>query len=174
MAAAESCRAFLQGDNICLPPLEVPFYFAVRQDLFDSIPDTALTLAAPLIAYWGLSLLFHCLDISGWKWLDKYRIHESDEVKSRNRATRSEVFWAVILQHIVQTVLGYFWLSEVPRISAAACRSEMITVAKALVYAAKLVLGAQSGEAFLQRRGAEVTHWLYWWGIPAVQLVFAL
>lgn len=174
MTPADPCRAFLDGENICLPPLEAPFYYAMRQNIFDSVPDTTLTLAAPLVAYWTLSLLFHCLDISGWKWLDKYRIHESEEIKSRNIATRSEVIRAVILQHIVQTMLGYFWLSEVPRISAAICRREMEGVAKALVYMTKLVLGSHAGEAFLQRRGAEVTHWLYWWGIPAVQLLFGL
>jgi len=174
MTAADPCHTFWDGENICLAPLEPPFYYAMRQNIFDSVPDTALTLAAPLVAYWTLSLLFHCLDVSGWKWLDKYRIHESAEITSRNIATRSEVIRAVVYQHIVQTILGYFWLSEVPRISAAACRSEMEVVAKALVYTTKLVLGSHAGETFLQRRGAEVTHWLYWWGIPAVQLLFAL
>ncbi|KAL4072943.1 fatty acid hydroxylase superfamily-domain-containing protein [Scleroderma yunnanense] len=174
MTVPDPCRSFLDGENICLPPLRTPFYFTMRQNIFDSVPDTALTLAAPLVAYWGLSLLFHCLDVSGWRWLDKYRIHESEEITSRNRATRSEVVWAVVLQHIIQTILGYLWLSEAPPISAATCHREMSTVAKTLVNVTKLLVGSHAGEDFLQRRGAEVTHWLYWWGIPAVQILFAL
>ncbi|KAG6334435.1 hypothetical protein ID866_4656 [Astraeus odoratus] len=159
----------------CLPePLRDQTFSALLKNIFDSVPDTILTVAAPLVAYWTLSLVFHLLDISGWKWLDKYRIHESKEVTSRNRATRSEVFWAVILQHAVQTILGYFWLSNPPHISVAKCQNEMEAVAKALVRTMRWILGSHTAEAFLQRRGAELTHWLYWWGIPAAQVIFAL
>ena len=121
--------AELAGDNICLPPLEVPFYFIMRQDLFDSISDTALTLVALLVTYWYCRFYFTVLTHLVGQ-IPNPRIRR---VTSRNRATRSGVFWAVILQCIIQTVL---------HISAVACRSEVTTIAKALVYATKLVLDA--------------------------------
>lgn len=167
-------RAFLTGETVCLPPMKIPFYFAVRQDLLDGIPDTYLALAAPVLAYWLLSLVFHCLDISGWQWLDKYRIHESEEVKSKNLATPGEVAWAVVCQHITQTVLGFAWLSESSEISVARCQSEMENLGRTLVSVVRHVMGEERGLKFLELWGPEMTHWLYWWGIPAVQILFAL
>ncbi|KAH7890680.1 fatty acid hydroxylase superfamily-domain-containing protein [Phlebopus sp. FC_14] len=169
-----TCQAFLDGEKICLPSLRVPFYFVMRQNLFDCVSDTILALAAPVVAYWTMSLFFHCLDMSGWKWLDKYRIHESAEVKSRNLASRSDVVWAVVLQHTIQTVLGYYWLSESLPISAAKCQREMEAVGKTLVRLVRWTVGREVGDYFLQLRGAEITHWLYWWGIPAAQVLFSL
>ncbi|KIJ61981.1 hypothetical protein HYDPIDRAFT_115123 [Hydnomerulius pinastri MD-312] len=174
VAMNSTCPAFVDGENICLPPLKVPFYFAMRQNLLDGIPDTILALAAPVITYWVMSIFFHCLDISGWHWLEKYRIHESAEIKSRNRATRSDVIWAVVLQHILQTGLGYYWLSEPPHISVSRCMVEMEAVGKTLVRLVRWAAGPEAGEYFLELRGAEMTHWLYWWGIPAAQVLFSL
>ena len=169
-----TCTAFVDGEDICLPPLNVPFYFTIRQNLFDSIPDNILALAAPIVAYWTMSLFFHCLDMSNWTWLDKHRIHESDEVKSRNRATRSQVFWAVILQHTLQTLLGYYWLSDPPKMSLAKCTMEMEAVGKTLAHLVRWAVGPNAANTFLVHRGADITHWLYWWGIPAAQLLFSL
>ncbi|KIJ20767.1 hypothetical protein PAXINDRAFT_106468 [Paxillus involutus ATCC 200175] len=169
-----TCPAFVDGANICLPPLKVPFYFAMRRNLFDSVPDNILALVAPIVAYWVMSLFFHYLDGSGWSWLDKYRIHESKEVISRNRATRSEVIWAVVIQHTIQTLLGYYWLSEPPHISASRCIMEMEAAGKGLVQLVRWAVGPKAGEYFLELWGAEITHWLYWWGIPAAQLLFSL
>ncbi|KAG0705584.1 fatty acid hydroxylase superfamily-domain-containing protein, partial [Suillus ampliporus] len=111
-----------------------------------------------------MSLLFHCLDISGSKWLDKYRIHESEEVKSRNLATHWEVVWAVIV-HILHKLC---W------ISVARCQSEMEDLGRTLVLVMRSLLGEETAMKFLELRGPEMTHWLYWWGIPAAQILFAL
>lgn len=172
--ANSTCTPFIDGDNICLPPLRVPFYFTMRQNLFDSVPDNIVALAAPVVAYWTMSLFFHYIDMSNWTWLDKYRIHESDEVKSRNRATRSQVFWAVILQHTFQTLLGYYWLSNPPEISPSRCITEMEAVGRTLVRLVRWVVGPDAGNPFLELRGADITYSLYWWGIPAAQLLFSL
>lgn len=169
-----TCTSFVDGENICLPHLKVPFYFAMRQNLLDNIPDNILAIMAPVVAYWSMSLFFHCLDMSGWTWLDKYRIHESEEVKLRNRATRLQVVWAVIVQHTLQTMLGYYWLSDPPMISPAKCTTELEAVGKTLVRLVRWMVGPDVGNYFLELRGADVTHWLYWWGIPAAQLLFSL
>lgn len=172
--ANSTCTTFIDGETICLPPLEVPFYFTMRQNLVGSVPDNILALAAPVAAYWSMSLFFHCLDTSGWTWLDKYRIHESVEVKSRNRATRSQVIWAVILQHTLQTALGCYWLSDPPKISPSKCVMEMEAVGWTLVRLVRWAIGPDVGNYLLELRGADITYWLYWWGIPAAQLLFSL
>lgn len=169
-----TCPSFVTGETVCLPPVKIPFYFSLRQNIFDGIPDTHIALAAPVLAYWLLSFVFYCLDISGWKWLDKYRIHESEEVKSRNLATRWEVARAVLLQHATQTVLGLAWLIESPEISVARCQSEMEALGRTLVWVVRHLLGEETGMKFLEQRGPGMTHWLYWWGIPAAQMLFAL
>lgn len=172
--AKSTCTTFADGANTCLPPLKVPFYFAMRQNLFDSVPDNILALAAPIVAFWSMSLFFHCLDMSGWTWLDKYRIHELDEVKSRNRPARSQVFWAVVLQHTMQAVLGYLWLSDSPMISPSKCMVEMAAVGKTLARLVRWTFGPDAGNYLMEHRGADITYWLYWWCIPAAQLFFSL
>lgn len=169
-----TCTTFVDGENICLPALKVPFYFTMRQDLLDGVPDNIMALVAPVVAYWSMSLFFHCLDMSGWTWLDKYRIHESDEVKSRNRATRSQVCWAVVLQHTLQTALGYYWLSDPPKMSLSKCVMEMEAVGGTLARLVRWAVGPDAGNYFLELRGADITYWLYWWGIPAAQVLFSL
>jgi len=169
-----ACRTFLTGESVCLPPIKVPFYFAVRQNLLDGIPDVYIALAVPVLAYWSMSLVFHGLDISGWRWLDKYRIHESEEIKSKNLATLGEVVRAVVIQHIMQTVLGLAWLSEPAEISITRCQSEMEHLGRTLAWVVQRVMGEETGLNFLNLWGPEATHWLYWWGIPAAQILFAL
>ncbi|KAH7927874.1 hypothetical protein BV22DRAFT_1006187 [Leucogyrophana mollusca] len=169
-----TCRSFFDGQNICLPLTEIPFYYTLRQNILPGLSDTILALAAPVVAYWSMSLFFHFLDCSGWKWLDKYRIHESVEVKSRNLASHSDVIWAVVIQHIIQTILGYLWLTEPPEISHVRCQREMEAVGGSLVMMARRLMGDDSATRFLEARGAAMTHWLYWWGIPAFQIGFSL
>ncbi|OAX35449.1 hypothetical protein K503DRAFT_773471 [Rhizopogon vinicolor AM-OR11-026] len=59
-----TCSTFSIGETVCLPPIQIPFYFVVRKNLLDGIPDTYVAFAAPVLAYWIVSLTFYCLDIS--------------------------------------------------------------------------------------------------------------
>lgn len=159
-----------------------PFYYSPRPRLVDDIPDHWLTLASPIIAYWSLSLFFHFLDTSGWKWIDKYRIHDSEEVKKRNLVSRSGVVIAVIFQQIIQTLMGYVWLDEEVTGNAAA------EIVKGLQQWERLVkpvveafLGFVGGYAGLGLRPAskdvlvaEVTYFVYWWGVPSFQFFCAM
>ncbi|KAG2141300.1 fatty acid hydroxylase superfamily-domain-containing protein [Suillus clintonianus] len=169
-----TCPAFVTGDTVCLPPIEIPFYFSLRQNIFDGIPDTYVALAAPVLTFWLMSLVFHCLDISRWRWLDKYRIHESEEVESRNLATPWEIGRAIIFQNVMQTLVGLAWLTESPEISVIRCQSEMEGLGRTLVFVVRYLLGEETGIKILELQGAQMTHWLYWWGIPAAQILFAL
>ncbi|KAJ5523696.1 hypothetical protein N7494_010346 [Penicillium frequentans] len=86
-----------------LPPL--PSYtLSVRQPVLAPIPDNVLALALPIIAYWGLSMVYHFIDVYGY--FEQYRLHTPAEVLKRNRVTRWEVVRDVILQQVVQTIAG--------------------------------------------------------------------
>ncbi|KAI0272613.1 hypothetical protein BC834DRAFT_840846 [Gloeopeniophorella convolvens] len=86
-----------------------PFYYSPAKSLVPWLSDPVLAAIAPLPAYWLTSALFHLFDLSSSKWLERHRIHDSAEVAARNLATRSQVFWAVLFQQALQTVLGLLW-----------------------------------------------------------------
>ncbi|KAH9840113.1 sphingosine hydroxylase [Rhodofomes roseus] len=151
-----------------------PFYYSPQADLFDWCPDTLVALAAPVIAYWVSSIFFHILDISAWKWLDKYRIHESAEVKSRNLVTRAEVIRAVILQQIVQTLIGYWYMEEEPSGALVDHLGNMLRLEPALTRTLIWTLGEKLGARVLDRDGAQLLYAVYWWAIPVARFFFGM
>lgn len=168
------CLLNFDGQRICYQSNDVPFYHTDRVDIFTGLPDTILALVAPVLAYWSLSLFFHILDMSEWKWLDKYRIHESAEVQSRNLATRSQVVWAVIIQQAIQTMLGYVWVDEKPLVTPAMRRQQIDSVGVWVVKAVQTILGGEMGSTLLQEKGTDLVYFVYWWGIPIAQFVTAM
>ncbi|AET38690.1 sphingosine hydroxylase Ecym_3191 [Eremothecium cymbalariae DBVPG len=75
-----------------------------KKPLFSGITDGTLSLLAPVAAYWLFSGLFHLIDT--FKLAEKYRIHPSKEVESRNKVSRLGVLVQVLIQHVIQTVTG--------------------------------------------------------------------
>jgi sphinganine C4-monooxygenase len=149
----------------------------------------------PIIAYWSLSLFFHALDISGWKWLDKYKIHESEEVRRKNLVSRTEVVFAVIFQQVIQTLMGLVWLDEevnsggYANVVKGLQRWERLlepSVDRVLAVLGELqalvgggdVLGAgASGGAAVGGKEevlARIAYFMYWWGVPAFQFFAAM
>lgn len=82
-----------------------PRLVAPKPDLIPGIPDGILALFAPVIAYWVYATFFHIVDV--YELAEKYRIHPSEEEESRNKASLSEVLYDVVVQHIIQTIVGY-------------------------------------------------------------------
>lgn len=76
-----------------------------KPNVIEGIPDGILALIAPIIAYWTYSTFFHLIDV--YELAEKYRIHPSEEELLRNKASLSEVVQDVILQHVIQTIVGY-------------------------------------------------------------------
>lgn len=151
---------------------DYPFYYTPRPSVLPGVSDQALALAAPIIAYWVASLAFHALDVSDWRWLDKYRLHDSTEVVSRNLVTRTTVVWAVLLQQAIQTALGIFWMSdEGHEVNHA---SEMQRVAALIARVSPMVLGNSVAESWLKSEAHRLTYFSYWWFIPAIQLLWAM
>ncbi|KAJ5882930.1 uncharacterized protein N7473_009816 [Penicillium subrubescens] len=87
-----------------LPPLPT-YTLSVREPLLPPIPDNVLALILPIIAYWGMSMIYHFIDVNGY--FEKYRLHTPAEVLKRNKVTRWEVVRDVILQQVIQTIAGY-------------------------------------------------------------------
>lgn len=160
------CSSSTYDNPLCFQATGYPFYHSPRAQLVEGVPDRLLSLAAPFVVYWALSLFFHVLDISEWKWLDKYRIHESDEVKSKNRITKSQVVWAVIFQQALQTALGLVALSD-DSSHIINHRPQLFRIASYV----ELYLPWLAGNPNV---AARVVEFVYWWAIPVMQLFAAM
>ena len=145
-----------------------PFYYSPAPSLLPSLSDSLLTVLAPVPAYWLTAGFFQILDLSNAPWLLRHRIHDSAEVASRNRATRAEVFRAIVVQQILQTALAIVWVSEPP--AGADHAVAMRSIARSIV--ALSPVGALDGAAAMVV--APLAYLLYWWAIPAVRLLVAM
>ncbi|KAI0463855.1 hypothetical protein LJB42_002863 [Komagataella kurtzmanii] len=85
-----------------------------RPDLIQGVPDGILSLCVPIVLYWSYSTFFHIVDT--YELAEKYRIHPSEEVLQRNKVTLRVVIQDVIVQHIIQTLVGlvFYKLDPVP------------------------------------------------------------
>lgn len=86
-------------------PLKPAYHVIPKESLIPGIPDGILALISPVVAYWTYASFFHIIDV--YQLGEKYRIHPSEEEQARNKATLKEVLQDVVLQHIVQTLVGY-------------------------------------------------------------------
>ncbi|KAI5367546.1 putative fatty acid hydroxylase [Septoria linicola] len=87
-----------------LPPLPA-YELKPQQPLISWLPDAYLTLVLPVVAYWAVSLFFHCID--ELDLFPQYRLHTPAEVLKRNHVSRWDVFRDVVIQQIIQTIVGY-------------------------------------------------------------------
>jgi sphinganine C4-monooxygenase len=86
-----------------LPPL--PSYtLTPLKSLVPYIPDIWLSLILTFVAYWAISMFFHFMDV--YDLFPQYRLHTPAEISSRNHVSRYEVARDVIIQQIIQTVVG--------------------------------------------------------------------
>ncbi|KOS39071.1 hypothetical protein ACN38_g10104 [Penicillium nordicum] len=87
-----------------LPPLPT-YTLTARDHLLAPLPDNILSLILPVVAYWGLSMIYHFLDVNDY--FVEYRLHTPAEVLKRNKVTRWEVVRDVVLQQAIQTIAGF-------------------------------------------------------------------
>lgn len=158
--------AFLTAQQRHFLSTNAPFYYTPRVDIFPSFPDYYLSVAAPVIAYWVSSCFFHVLDVSDWKWLDKYRIHESSEVKSKNLVTKLDVIKAVVFQQVIQTVLGLWWMDGAVSGAAVDHMGHMVAMLPMLSSVMNSALGQTLGKQLLEDHIAELLYAMYWWVLP--------
>ncbi|KAJ7180514.1 fatty acid hydroxylase superfamily-domain-containing protein [Mycena filopes] len=157
-----TCEHFFNG--VCTESANVPWYYSYKPSLIEGFSDHYLALAAPVVAYWALSLTFHYLDTRDWKSLERYRIHPSTEVASRPRVTRTAVIWTVIFQQVLQTALGFIWMEHtlVPDHS-----EKVALIARRLA----LVVGSREHPPPIL---SDLAYTVYWWVIPLFQLFLGM
>ncbi|KAI0741448.1 sphingosine hydroxylase [Daedaleopsis nitida] len=165
---------FLDASQLRYISTHTPFYYTPNVRLFAGLPDHLFALAVPVLSYWILSIFFHILDISEWKRLDKYRLHESEEVKARNLVTRTEVVRAVIFQQVIQTLMGLWWVEELPTGGEVDHVANMLRMASWLEWLATWVLGEEAGRQLLASRGADGLYTLYWWALPVARFFMGM
>ena len=91
-------------DDSSLPPL--PSYtLTLQPPVLPPIPDKLLTVLLLPIAYWGFSLFFHLLDT--FDLFPQYRLHTPAEVLKRNRVSRWDVVKDVVIQQVLQAIVGW-------------------------------------------------------------------
>jgi sphinganine C4-monooxygenase len=95
-----------------LPPLPA---YEIRPvtDLLPFISDFSLSLIAPHIAYWIVSLFFHIIDV--YDLFPQYRLHTPEEITQRNLASRYEVARDVVIEQIIQMATTAFLSITDPR-----------------------------------------------------------
>jgi sphinganine C4-monooxygenase len=158
--------------------LHPPIYHTTSPSILSFISDKHLSLFAPIFLYWALSLAFYAIDLAQFPYFERLRIHESPEVLARNKATVLDVVKAVVFQQVVQTALGLCWLESEEDILRREVYmdhlDEMSKLAPVVGRLLVLLLGQRTADNVIQSHGKDVVQWVYWWGIPAVQLLFAL
>ncbi|KAG8992442.1 hypothetical protein FRB95_005195 [Tulasnella sp. JGI-2019a] len=167
------------------PPTSTPWYYSPAPSLLPGLPDKILALISPLIFYWVFSLFFHLLDVYStrppfsWMNIERYRIHDNEEMKAKNQVTPNQVFRAVVIQQILQTVLGYWWLEDdVPGSMDAPTPVEvhvdaMLRLAPAVVRVASILLGNVTAANLIRNYGNAILWTVYWYLIPMAQIFLA-
>lgn len=105
---AMSTSAILTNGTMAndLPPLPA-YTVKPMPDLFpDIISDFWLSIIAPHVAYWLISLCFHLIDI--YDLFPQYRLHTPEEITQRNLASRWEVARDVVIEQIIQMSTAAF------------------------------------------------------------------
>ncbi|KAI0704365.1 sphingosine hydroxylase [Cytidiella melzeri] len=151
-----------------------PLYYVGSDSVLGFMSDQWMSLAAPIIAYWASSLLFHFLDISEAQCLDKYRIHDSAELKARNLASKWDVIRAVILQHVIQTILGIFWMENKLAGEAVDHLAALVGRAPLLLSVLRGLLGAKMSAQLWESYGHELVYGVYWWAIPVAKFLLGM
>lgn len=157
-------------------PSYYPWYYAQGPSVIPGIPDNVASLLGNVLVYWVVSLIYHGLDISGWAWLEKYRMQPSEDDAKKNLVTRTQVVKTVAVQQIMQATLGYFWMgvgSDQPIIPVDHA-SHMKLIYERLGYVLTSILGEHYGPRLLTLHGSILTYSLYWWAIPILRFILAL
>lgn len=154
-----------------------PWYYRPEPSLLPMMPDKYLSLLAPIIIYWVASGWFYLLDAFQFPFFEKYRLHEPQEITKRNRVSAKRVVVMVLVQQIVQTILGLFVLEDEATLFEQVFADHQNNVKALSSQISSLLLrvaGTDLGISFLHILGPSFANWMYWWGIPTLQMWWAL
>jgi sphinganine C4-monooxygenase len=126
-----------------------------------------LALWVPVVAYWIYSIFFHFIMKAELPLFEKYRIHTVSDLEKRNRVSVSRVLSMVLLQQLIQTVLGVLVLHPIDPISTATSEEN------SLKWFTGIILQLQStlfGQQHLQS-AIYLSQFIYWAVIPTLQFM---
>lgn len=105
--------------------------------------------------------------------IERHRLHEPEELKSRNRVTLGAVIKAVLVQHAIQTALGLLVLEQaVPK--PVPHDDRIAAYARAIHQLSTIAFGSRISRHLLAPRLDELASFAYWWAVPALQYIWAL
>ncbi|KAF8501956.1 fatty acid hydroxylase superfamily-domain-containing protein [Hysterangium stoloniferum] len=152
-----------------------PWYHAQRPTFIPGVSDSITTLISPVVLYWIVSLAFHLLDISGWEWLEHYRVQPSAEILKKNLATKGEVVATVMKMQIMQTLFGYLWgyflSGNNDQLNYTA---ELQETSVRVTHWLLKFFDADRVARMMAEHGTQLTYYTYWWFIPLIQLAFGM
>lgn len=184
-----------------LPPLP-DYTLKPLPQLVSWASDAAVQTALPIIAYWGVSLIFHLIDV--YDLFAKYRLHTPAEVLKRNHVTRWEVFRDVVLQQVIQSiaVMGLSYYDDAPTTGTAeydvAWYAQKLRLAQRAIPFVLSIVGLNPSALASKLSAAQPTlasvvaggryaglpafesweintaSFLYWYAVPAVQFAAAI
>ncbi|KAK4700034.1 sphinganine C4-monooxygenase, partial [Phenoliferia sp. Uapishka_3] len=188
MANANACVSAFVSTSLASPyclsntsshPVSYPLYHIPRPSLLSLLSDRHLSIAAPFLVYWTLSIIFHLIDISHIPYFERHRIHDLEETRTKNRRVGvGEVVLTVLFQQVLQTALGLVWLVD-DEVESGPMRDHAADIARWSLVVRKGVRRIVGGQEWMSSVGGEVVgegvaEWVYWWGVPACQLFLAL
>ncbi|WFD34293.1 sphingolipid C4-monooxygenase [Malassezia cuniculi] len=147
-------------------------YYSDSPRAVSFLSDKYTSLAIPVVVYWVSSLSFHALDVLRPAFSEKYRIHEPAEVTRRNRVSMTRVIVMVILQHILQTVLGIIVLTDTAHNTTRRLDVDPIGDVLRLGDRIQRVIGYAAPSLATTDIATRVAIAMYWWMIPWMQLWF--
>lgn len=160
---------------------QTPFYFQAQPTVIPGISDKYLSLALPIAIYWVASLFYHALDTLQLPFTEQFRLHEPEEVTKRNRVGVSRVIFMVVVQQVIQTILGLLLLDDDAvglQQTFADHPAKILDIATFLRSSTSRLLGPSLQPVatkllFGSQDAISAAWWLYWWAIPTAQFWFA-
>ena len=122
---------------------------------------------------WVYSLFFMMLDHSNLGWLKKYRIQEPEDIKRRNKATVLQVIKAVVMQQIIQTLLGWWWLDSTDGDEVGHVQI-LLGLYRRVSIILQYFLDADYYQPFMISIAPRILSIVYWWILPVAQFAVAL
>ena len=178
-----TCTVMAQNSTFLLTDLHKsylsavrPWYYDPNPQLWSPMPDFWLSVVGPVAAYWLFCGFFEILDRGDWEWLQKYKIHESREVISRNKVTKRQVLLAVILQQVTQMALGYFCMDPTVKTGGPVSihLAQMEAIAPTALRSLEALFGRRLAALLWHHKAQDLVYYVYWWAIPLAQLLAGL
>ena len=90
--------------------------------------DEVLAVWLPIVAYWVYSIFWQVVMMAEWPFFEQYRIHTMGDMEKRNKVSLSRVLAMVVVQHIIQGVLGFLVLKPVDPMEYALAQEKQLNV----------------------------------------------